>query len=118
MTGKKGISLLIPIIALAFLLGAFHVSSAQEKGAIDKLIKEFQPSSLTQEAQRKELEWFQKAAKPYVGMKIKSVAEDIQTHRYESEVIAKAFKEITGIEVSHDIIGEGDVVQRLQTQIA
>jgi glycerol transport system substrate-binding protein len=118
MTGKKGISLLIPIIALAFLLGAFHVASAQEKGAIDKWIKEFQPSSLTQEAQRKELEWFQKAAKPYVGMKIKSVAEDIQTHRYESEVIAKAFKEITGIEVSHDIIGEGDVVQRLQTQIA
>ena len=85
---------------------------------IDKWINEFQPSALSKEDQRKELEWFQKAAAPYKGMKIKSCAEHISTHLYESEVLAKAFTEITGIEVEHDVIGEGDVVERMQTQIA
>ena len=85
---------------------------------IDKWINEFQPSALSKEEQRKELEWFQKAAAPYKGMKIKSCAEHISTHLFESEVLAKAFTEITGIEVEHDVIGEGDVVERMQTQIA
>jgi glycerol transport system substrate-binding protein len=51
-------------------------------------------------------------------MAIKTCAENIQTHTYESEVLAKAFTELTGINVTHDIIGEGDVVERLQTQMA
>ena len=31
--------------------------------------------------------------------------------------MAKAFEEITGIKVNHDIIQEGDVIEKLQTQM-
>jgi glycerol transport system substrate-binding protein len=86
--------------------------------AIDKWIEQLSPSILSKEDMRKELEWFAKAAEPYKGMAIKTCAENIQTHTYESEVLAKAFAELTGINVTHDIIGEGDVVERLQTQMA
>ncbi len=85
---------------------------------IDKWINEFTPSAISKEDQRKELEWFQKAAAPYKGMKIKTCAEHILTHQFESQTLAKAFTELTGIQVEHDVIGEGDVVERLQTQIA
>ncbi len=30
--------------------------------------------------------------------------------------LAKAFYEITGIKVTHDLIQEGDVIEKLQTQ--
>ena len=36
---------------------------------------------------------------------------------YESEVLTKAFEEITGIKVNHQILGEGEVVQAVQTQM-
>lgn len=85
--------------------------------AIDKWIEEFQPSALSKEEQRAELEWFAKASAPYKGMEIKSAAEGIRTHNWESEVLAKAFEEITGIKVTHDIIGEGEIVDRVQRQI-
>lgn len=78
---------------------------------------EFQPSALTKEQQLKELEWFIKAAEPFKGMDIKVVSETITTHEYESKTLAKAFTEITGIKVTHDLIGEGDVVEKLQTQM-
>ena len=34
-----------------------------------------------------------------------------------SKVLAPAFTAITGIKVTHDLIGEGDVVEKLQTQM-
>jgi glycerol transport system substrate-binding protein len=49
--------------------------------------------------------------------KIKVVSETITTHEYEANVLAPAFTAITGIQVTHDLIGEGDVVERLQTQM-
>jgi glycerol transport system substrate-binding protein len=42
--------------------------------------------------------------------------ETITTHEYESKVLAKAFTEITGIKVTHDLLQEGDVVEKLQTR--
>jgi glycerol transport system substrate-binding protein len=78
---------------------------------------EFQPSSLSKEEQMKEMEWFVKAAEPFKGMDIKVVSETITTHEYESKTLAKAFTEITGIKVTHDIIQEGDVVEKIQTQM-
>jgi glycerol transport system substrate-binding protein len=48
---------------------------------------------------------------------IKVVSETITTHEYESKTLAKAFSAITGIKVTHDLIGEGDVVEKLQTQM-
>ena len=77
---------------------------------------EFQPSTLTKEQQMKEMEWFMNAAKPFQGMEIKVVSETIPTHEYESATLTKAFYEITGIEVTHDLIQEGDVIEKLQTQ--
>ena len=48
-------------------------------------------------------------------MDIKVVSETLTTHEYESKVLAKAFTEITGIKVTHDLLQEGDVVEKLQT---
>ncbi len=93
------------------------VTTESSNAAIEKWIDVFQPSVLSKDEQRKELEWFANAAKPYQGMEIKSCAEGINTHKWESEVLAKAFYEITGIKVTHDIIGEGEVVDRVQRQI-
>ena len=75
-------------------------------------------SVLSRAEQEAEMQWFIDAAKPYQGMEIKVVSETIATHEYESQVLAPAFSAITGIKVTHDLIGEGDVVEKLQTQLA
>jgi glycerol transport system substrate-binding protein len=104
-------------LAVAFALPTACKKALPPKEAAKKWIDtEFQPSTLTKEQQMKEMEWFIKAAEPYKGMKIKIVSETIPTHDYESKVLAKAFYEITGIEVTHDLIQEGDVIEKLQTQ--
>src|SRR3954463_6084844 len=82
---------------------------------INKWIDEFQPSTLTRDQQIEELTWFQTAAAPFKGMKISVVSETLDTHVYESQTLAKAFSEITGINLTHDYIQEGDVVEKLQT---
>ena len=74
-------------------------------------------STLTRAEQEAEMQWFIDAAAPYAGMEIKVVSETIATHEYESQVLAPAFTAITGIQVTHDLIGEGDVVEKLQTQM-
>ncbi len=74
-------------------------------------------STLSRADQEAEMQWFIDAAAPFAGMDIKVVSETITTHEYESQVLAKAFSEITGINVTHDLIGEGDVVEKLQTQM-
>ncbi|MCK0168573.1 ABC transporter substrate-binding protein [Jannaschia sp. S6380] len=74
-------------------------------------------STLTREEQEAEMQWFVDAAEPYQGMEINVVSETITTHEYESQVLAPAFEAITGIKVNHDLIGEGDVVEKLQTQM-
>jgi len=74
-------------------------------------------SSLTREEQEAEMQWFVDAAAPFAGMEIRVVSETITTHTYESQVLAPAFTAITGIVVTHDLIGEGDVVEKLQTQM-
>ncbi|GAB5415775.1 MAG: ABC transporter substrate-binding protein [Congregibacter sp.] len=78
---------------------------------------ELQPSTLSREEQLNELGWFTAAAEPFRGMQISVVSETLTTHQYESEVLAKAFYELTGIKVTHDLIQEGDVIEKLQTQM-
>jgi len=65
----------------------------------------------------KEMQWFIKAAEPFKGMEINAVSETLTVHEYESKTLAKAFEEITGIKVKHDVIQEGDVVEKIQTQM-
>jgi glycerol transport system substrate-binding protein len=74
-------------------------------------------STLSRADQEAEMQWFIDAAKPYAGMEIKVVSETITTHEYEAKVLAPAFTAITGIKITHDLIGEGDVVEKLQTQM-
>jgi len=78
---------------------------------------EFKQSVLSRDDQVKELQWFIDAAKPFQGMEINVLSETIPTHSYESETLTKAFGEITGIKVNHQVLGEGEVVQALQTQM-
>lgn len=79
--------------------------------------EEFQPSTLSKSQQEAEMQWFIDAAEPFRGMEINVLSESIPTHSYESDVLAKAFEEITGIKVNHQILGEGEVVQAVQTQM-
>jgi len=78
---------------------------------------EFQPAAISKDEQMAEMEWFIKAAEPFKGMEINVLSEGIPTHTYESETLTKAFEEITGIKVNHQILGEGEVVQAVQTQM-
>jgi len=108
---------LVAAIALAstsvFATGVLANSAAAKKWVNE----EFQPSSLSKSDQMKEMEWFANAAKPFKGMEINVLSETIPTHEYESKTLAKAFEEITGIKVNHQLLGEGEVVQAVQTQM-
>ncbi|MDM7932991.1 ABC transporter substrate-binding protein [Tabrizicola sp.] len=74
-------------------------------------------STMSRAEQEAEMQWFIDAAAPYAGMEIKVVSETITTHEYEAKVLAPAFTAMTGIKITHDLIGEGDVVEKLQTQM-
>ncbi|HKK91242.1 MAG TPA: ABC transporter substrate-binding protein [Desulfobacteraceae bacterium] len=107
-------------IAAVVLAGMLMVCSSGFAGmdAAKKWVdEEFQPSSLSKAEQLKEMEWFVKAAEPFKGMEINVVSETITTHEYEAKTLAKAFSEITGIKLTHDLIQEGDVIEKLQTQM-
>ena len=67
--------------------------------AIVNWMEIFQPSVLNKQERLNELLWFKNTAKEFRGKKIKTVAENIDTHYWESRVLARAFFEITGIEV-------------------
>ena len=91
---------------------------AQQAGAAQRWVEsEFQPSSLSREEQMREMAWFAEAAKPFLGQEINVVSETIATHEYESQTLARAFSEITGIRLRHDLLQEGDVIEKLQTQM-
>src|SRR3954466_8543738 len=99
------------MMSSACALIAATVSLAAPARADDATIQkwidsEFQPSTLSKEEQLKELQWYAKAAEPFKGMEINVVSETITTHEYESKTLAKAFTEITGIKIKHDIIQE------------
>ncbi|MGD1924967.1 MAG: ABC transporter substrate-binding protein [Paracoccaceae bacterium] len=94
--------------------GSAWADAAAAKKWIDS---EFQPSVLSKEEQMSEMEWFINAAEPYKGMEINVLSETIPTHTYESETLTKAFEEITGIKGNHQLLGEGEVVQAVQTQM-
>jgi glycerol transport system substrate-binding protein len=102
---------------LALTVGRTVAQDDYEAAAQRWIDTEFQPSTLTKAQQLAELKWFIEAAKPFRGQSIKVVSETIDTHVYESKTLAKAFTEITGIKLTHDLIQEGDVVEKLQTEM-
>ena len=102
-------------LAIALASGPAFADMDAAKSFLDKEIGD--QSVLSRADQEKEMQWFIDAAKPFAGMEIKVVSETITTHEYESQVLAPAFEKITGIKITHDLIGEGDVVERLQVQM-
>ena len=100
---------------LLALSGSAYAGMNEAKSFLDSEIKDL--SSLSRADQEKEMQWFIDAAKPFAGMEIHVVSESLTTHSYESKVLAPAFSAITGIKVIHDIIQEGDVVEKIQTQM-
>ncbi len=90
---------------------------AQQVNAAQKWIEEFQPSTLTKEQQMHELEWFIKAAAPFKGLKVNCVSEILSIHEYESKTLTKAFQDITGIQVNHEMMDEGLLVDKIEVEI-
>ncbi len=111
---KTGLWLVASVVACASMMGTSYAGMDEAKKWVEK---EFSPSTLTKEQQIKEMEWFVNASKPFKGMEINVLSETIPTHTYESKTLAKAFFEITGIKVNHQLLGEGEVVQAVQTQM-
>ncbi len=109
----KTLKTIIAVAVTSSLLSTSLFANAIEKWASG----EFSLSTLSKKERVKELKWFQDAAKPFKGMSIKVLSETIPTHEYESKVLTKAFEEITGIKVNHQLLGEGDVVMAVQTQM-
>src|SRR6056297_3600603 len=103
------------LVSLGLLAGPAFAGMEEAQNFLDNEIAGL--SVLSRADLEAEIQWFIDAAEPYQGMEIKVVSETITTHEYEARVLAPAFSAITGIEVSHDLIGEGDVVEKLQTQM-
>lgn len=106
----KKVALVSLVVAAASTSSSSFAGEAEAK----KWLKEFSPSTLSEQQQMTELQWFIKAAEPYKGMTIRVASEGIDTHWYEATVLAKAFSEITGINLVHEITGEDDVVKKIQ----
>ncbi len=110
--------LLSTAVGAAGLGMSLQAYADQYSDAAEKWVsEEFATSTLSKEEQLKEMAWFTEAAKQFRGMEINVVSETIATHEYESNVLAKAFTDITGIKVNHNLIQEGDVIEKLQTQM-
>jgi len=98
--------------ALLSAVGAFALVAAAPAAHADMaaaerwIADEFQPSTLSMDEQKSEMQWFIDAAKPFAGMEINVLSETIPTHEYESKVLTKAFEEITGIKVNHQLLGD------------
>ena len=113
---KPKLTLSVATLALG-LFPATQVAQADMAAAERWIDEEFQPSTLSKAEQKAEMQWFIDAAAPFKGMEINVLSETIPTHEYESKTLTKAFEEITGIRVNHQLLGEGEVVQAVQTQM-
>src|SRR5258706_939834 len=114
----KGASVLAAGAAIGGFLLPIRRANADQMAAAQKWVdSEFQPSTLSKDDQMKEMEFMIKASEPYKGQDINVVSETIDTHVYESKTLAQAFREITGMNLKHDYIQEGDVVEKMQTQM-
>jgi len=114
----KGAAALGLAAGLPALEGLAQPSSSPLRSAAARrwVLGEFTPSTLSYEEQMQEMEFFIRAAAPFRGQQIYVVSETIPTHVYEARFLARAFREITDISVVHDLVHEGELVQRIQQQ--
>lgn len=113
--------IIIPLIIFSVIKISNRTESDKSiqisRDPVQKWARIFDPSVLTYEERVEELQWFKDAARELGNVQIISTAENIETHYWESRVLAVAFKEITGIDVSHVIIPEGELVPKLTNQL-
>jgi glycerol transport system substrate-binding protein len=102
--------------AIVACLGA-NAAFADMDAAKRWIDEEFDDSTLSVEDRLKEMQWFVDAADELQGVEIKVLSDGIPVHQYDAEVLAKAFTEITGIQVTHEVVDEAGVVERIQTQM-
>ena len=62
------------------------------------------------------MQWFIDAARPRRHGDQRAVENDPDPHLW-IPALTKAYEEITGIKVNHRMLGEGEVVQAVQTQM-
>jgi glycerol transport system substrate-binding protein len=108
----------LSFIAMMLIFPLLHVSVGADdrEAVIRKWAHYFSNSTLNEEERMQELRWFVDVTEPFRGRSLSSVAEDIETHKWERDILTVAFEELTGIQVTHDIIGEGSLVERLVEQ--
>jgi len=99
-------------------LSVIFSSVAYSADIEDTIIDELGESALSRDEMRLELEWFKSVSSPFKGKAITVLSEDIPTHRWERDVLAKLFKKLTGITVKYDIQGEGTVVENIFRQLS
>src|SRR3990172_10394625 len=115
--------MLCTMLAVGAMAAALTAAGSAGGGmaAAEKWVEsEFQPSTLSKQEQLDELRWFIAAANKLKAKGVNEVhvvSETIDTHVYESKTLARAFTEITGLGVVHDIIQEGDLVEKMQTSL-
>ncbi len=111
----------LTVLAAAMAMAGIAGNAWADIKAAEKWVDaEFQPSTLSRPQQVTEMQWFIDAAAKLKAKGVKEihvVSETLDTHAYESKTLAKAFEEITGIKVIHDVIQEGDVVEKMQTSL-
>ncbi|MCP4951611.1 MAG: carbohydrate ABC transporter substrate-binding protein [Proteobacteria bacterium] len=105
----------VPHLAILFLSVPVWAGIDDARNFLDAEIGT--TSVLNRAQQEAEMQWFVDAAEAFEGMSIKVASETLTTHEYEAKILAPAFTKITGIKVTHDLIGEGDVVEKLQLQM-
>jgi len=113
-----GLAVISAVIAAAVFY--FTRDVAEEKSYSETVIKWadiFSPSAITRAERLEELSWFSAAASDLRGVELDSVAEDIETHYWESKILAKAFNELTGIQIVHHVIPEGVLVPQIKEQV-
>jgi glycerol transport system substrate-binding protein len=93
------------------------VEGTPEEKAAQYIDLYFQESTISREQQMEELMWFIEAAEPYRGLDVSVLSENIPTHQYESEILAAVFSDLTGINVTHSLMGEGEVMEIISTEI-
>ena len=96
---------LLSAVAASAVIAGSGAAWADMAAAERWITEEFQPSTLSMDERKAEMEWFINAAQTFAAMEINVLSEGIPTHGYESETLTKAFEEIAGIKVNHQILG-------------
>jgi glycerol transport system substrate-binding protein len=58
------------------------------------------------------------SVRAFKGMNLSTVSEILSIHDYESKTLTKAFADITGIKVNHELLDEGKLVDKIEVEIA